>query len=125
MNPDSMDLVFHALSSPVRRKLLDLIHHQPGQSVNELCAHFEVSRIAIMKHLGVLEASQLIVLQRKGRRREIYFNVIPIQMIYDRWTSEYSQFWAAKAIDLKLRIESSLESPPQPVPSSKRKKTRG
>ncbi len=96
-----------------------------GQSVNELCAHFEVSRIAIMKHLGVLEASQLIVLQRKGRRREIYFNVIPIQMIYDRWTSEYSQFWAAKAIDLKHRIESSLESPSHPVPSSKRKKTRG
>ena len=111
MKPESMDLVFHALASPARRKLLDLIKKRPGSCVNDLCAEFDVSRIAVMKHLRVLEESQLIVIQKKGRRREIYFNVVPIQMIYDRWTSEYSQFWAAKAVDLKFFIESGVSDP--------------
>jgi DNA-binding transcriptional ArsR family regulator len=122
MNPESMDLVFHALASPVRRKLLDLIKERPGSSVNDLCAEFEVSRIAVMKHLGVLEEAQLIVLQKNGRRREIYFNVVPIQMIYDRWTSDYSSFWAAKAIDLKFFVENKLGTSGEATSKKKTKK---
>ncbi len=106
-----MDNVFRALASRVRRKLLDLIKEHPGSSVSDLCTAFEVSRIAVMKHLRVLEESQLIILQKNGRRREIYFNVVPIQLIYDRWTSEYSAFWAAKAVDLKFFIEDELSQP--------------
>ena len=116
-----MDLVFHALASRSRRKLLDLIKDRPGSSVGDLCAEFEVSRIAVMKHLRVLEESQLIVLQRNGRRKEIYFNVVPIQMIYDRWTSDYSAFWAKKAVDLKMLIEGKLadqSKSPQPIPTA-------
>ena len=111
-----MDLVFHALANRARRKLLDLIKEHPGSSVNDLCAEFEVSRIAVMKHLRVLEESQLIVVRKNGRRREIYFNVVPIQLIYDRWTSEYSSFWASKAVDLKFFIESeqTITSKPKP-----------
>lgn len=105
-----MDLVFRALASRARRKLLDLIKDRPGSSVNDLCAEFDVSRIAVMKHLRVLEEAQLIVLRRSGRRREIYFNVVPIQLIYDRWTSQYSGFWAAKAVDLKFFMESDASS---------------
>jgi DNA-binding transcriptional ArsR family regulator len=115
-----MDLVFHALASRARRKLLDLIKERPGSSVNDLCAQFDVSRIAVMKHLRVLEQAQLIVLQKSGRRREIYFNVVPIQMIYDRWTTEYSRFWAAKAVDLKFFIEGG-----EPAPARSRKPSSG
>ncbi len=120
MKPESMDRVFHALASPVRRKLLDLIKQRPGSSINELCADFDVSRIAIMKHLGVLAEAQLVVVQKAGRRREIYFNVVPIQMIYDRWTSDYSAFWAAKAVDLKFAIETEIAG--EPKLKKKRKK---
>ncbi len=121
MTPESMDLLFHALASRVRRKLLDLIKERPGCSVNDLCCEFEVSRIAIMKHLRVLEESQLIVLQKNGRRKEIYFNVVPIQLIYDRWTSEYSAFWAAKTVDLKFLIEDEISASTKQK-SSRRKK---
>ena len=92
-----------------------MIKESPGSSVNDLSAAFDVSRIAVMKHLRVLEEAQLIVLRKNGRRREIYFNVVPIQMIYDRWTSEYSSFWAAKAVDLKFLIEGSTLEPNMPT----------
>jgi predicted transcriptional regulator len=108
MKPESMDLVFHALASRPRRKLLDLIQSMPGCCVNDVSTYFEFSRIAVIKHLQILEQAQLIVVQKNGRRRELYFNAVPIQMIYDRWTSEYSSLWAAKAVDLKLKLEVEL-----------------
>ncbi len=122
MTPESMDLVFHALAKRARRKLLDLIKERPGSSVNDLCAEFEVSRIAVMKHLRVLEESQLIVVRKNGRRREIYFNVVPIQLIYDRWTSEFSSFWASKAVDLKFFLEADKPSSDSNLPKTSRKK---
>jgi predicted transcriptional regulator len=105
MKPESMDLVFHALASRTRRKILDVIKSAPGSCVGDVCKYFEISRIAVIKHLRVLEQAQLIVLQKNGRRRELYFNAVPIQLIYDRWTSDYSAFWASKATDVKFLVE--------------------
>ncbi len=100
-----MDTVFQALSSASRRKILDLIRSMPGCNVNDVCKYFAISRIAVMKHLNVLEAAQLIVSEKQGRSRELYFNAAPIQMIYDRWTTEYSSFWASQVTDLKFQSE--------------------
>jgi hypothetical protein len=38
--------------------------------------------------------------------RHLYFNAVPIQIIYDRWTTEYSAMWAKRLTRLKYRIES-------------------
>ena len=105
MKPESMDNVFHALASGSRRRMLDIVRHQPGCRVVDLSGHFDVSRIAVMKHLKVLEEAQLIVSRKQGRRRELFFNAVPIQLIYDRWTTEYSQLWAQRATDIKFRAE--------------------
>ena len=104
-NQNSMDKVFHALAHPARRHMLDLIKKSPGCSVNDLCEHFETSRIAVMKNLRVLVDAKLIISKKKGRTREFYFNVAPIQMIHDRWSDEYSEFWATQIVDLKYKIE--------------------
>jgi len=105
MKPDSMDAVFQALSSASRRRILDLVRGMPGCIVNDVCKYFDVSRIAVMKHLNVLETAQLIVSEKPGRSRALYFNAAPIQMIYDRWTTEYSSFWASQVTDLKFKSE--------------------
>lgn len=99
-------MVFHALANRARRRILDVIRARPGCCMGDVCLEFDVSRIAVLKHVRVLEAAQLVIVRKRGRRRELYFNLVPIQMIYDRWTSDYSGFWAAKAVDLKLRVES-------------------
>ena len=58
-----------------------------------------------MKHLKVLETANLVLSKKSGRERHLFFNPVPIQMVYDRWTNKYSAFWSARLVDLKQRIE--------------------
>ena len=103
--PDSMDAVFRAMGSPTRRRILDIVKNQPGCSVNEVCEGFEMSRIAVMKHLRILKDADLILSEKTGRTRSFYHNSVPIQMIYDRWTTEYSALWASSMTRVKYRVE--------------------
>ncbi len=113
MNESQTDLVFAALSHPARRRMLDLLVQTPGISVKALGSHFEFSRIAVIKHLRTLETVGLVLSEKQGRMRRLYFNPIPIQQIYDRWTDQYSSFWSERLTDIQARVES---------PSSQRKK---
>jgi predicted transcriptional regulator len=110
---DDMDAVFQALSHRDRRKILDLVGNNPGCCVEDLCPHFDTSRIAVLKHLNVLERAQLLVSKKEGRKRTLFFNVVPIQLIYDRWATEYSAHWAGKLSDLKHRIEAKATAKPE------------
>ena len=100
-----MDQLFHALASATRRKILDVLMDAPGASVTDVCKHFDVSRIAVMKHLTVLEGAGLIISEKSGRTRQLFFNAVPIQMIYERWTTAYSSLWAGQLTALKYQME--------------------
>lgn len=101
----SPDLVFAALAHPARRRMLDLLVQAPGMSVKAVASQFDFSRIAAMKHLATLEAAELVLSEKEGRTRRLYFNPIPIQRIYDRWTTQYSAFWAGHMADIQGRVE--------------------
>lgn len=101
----SMDLVFQALAHESRRRMLDLARARPGMTVGALAAEFDVSRIAVMKHIAVLEEAGLLVSEKSGRERRLYFNAAPIRLIYDRWTDEYSGFWAERIVGIKRAAE--------------------
>jgi len=100
-----MDAVFQALAHASRRRMLDKVKDHPGIGVGVLASEFDVSRIAVMKHLAVLEQSGLIVSKKDGRTRRLYFNAVPIQQIHDRWTTEYSAYWSDKLIRIKYLAE--------------------
>lgn len=104
---DSLDATFFALSSDLRRRMLDLLKREPGCNVNRVCEFFaaEVGRFAVMKHLGTLERGGLVVSQREGRERRLWFDPTPIQLIHERWTTEFSAFWAARLTRLKYDAE--------------------
>lgn len=102
------DRVFAALAHPARRRMLDLLVQSPGASVKAVASHFEFSRIAVMKHLATLEAAGLVLSRKEGRTRKLFFNAVPIQQVYDRWTTQYSAFWAERVVDLKGRIEARV-----------------
>ncbi|WP_348675606.1 helix-turn-helix transcriptional regulator [uncultured Abyssibacter sp.] len=106
MTEDDQDAVFHALASQSRRRMLDLIKAAPGCAVSDVVRHFDVSRVAVMKHLAVLEAANLIVSKKCGRVRQLHINAVPIQMIHERWTTEFSAHWAGRLTGLKYRMES-------------------
>lgn len=106
MDERRMDITLQALSHAARRRILDIVRDSPGCSVSHVVKHFDTSRIAVMKHLRILEEAGLLITEKQGRTRLLYHNLIPIQLIYDRWTDEYSAFWAGHVTDLKYRVES-------------------
>ena len=106
MNKNSNeDKVFSALAHPARRRIIDLLVQVPGCSVKWIASKFKFSRIAAMKHLTVLENAGLVLSEKHGRTRKLFFNPIPIQQIYDRWTTDYSSFWAGRMADIQTRVE--------------------
>ena len=102
-----MDVVFQALSHAHRRRILDIVGQKPGIAVGLLAGHFDVTRIAIMNHLAVLERAGLIFSEKVGTARRLYLNAVPIRMIYERWTSEFSGHWAGHLLGLKQAAESA------------------
>ena len=106
-----MSAVFHALAHESRRKIMDVVKAAPGVSVGKLAAEFDVTRISVMNHLAVLEDAGLIVSEREGRTRRLYLNAAPIQMINDRWLSDYSAQWARKLLDIKYAAEAAAKKP--------------
>lgn len=102
-----MGTVFDALGSATRRRMLDLVKASPGSSVGEVARHFDTTRIAVMLQLRILEQAGLVISEKVGRQRRLYHNPVPIQLIYDRWTTEYSAFWASRMADVKYELESA------------------
>jgi DNA-binding transcriptional ArsR family regulator len=105
------DAVFQALAHETRRRMLDIVKARPGIGVGALAEDFDVSRIAIMKHLAVLEQALLIVSEKDGRMRRLYFNAAPIRMIYDRWTDEFSGHFAGEILRIKALAEARARPP--------------
>jgi DNA-binding transcriptional ArsR family regulator len=100
-----MDLVFKALADPTRRKLLDELFRQDGQTLTALEERLPMSRFGVMKHLRVLEEAGLVVTRKRGREKLHFLNPVPIRLIYDRWVSKYQEPWAAGLAELKTDLE--------------------
>ena len=107
MDGDRLDAVFFALASEPRRRILDALKLEPGCNVNRVRAHLEneISRFAVMKHLATLEAAGLVISAHAGRERLLWFDPTPIQWIHERWTTEFSAYWAARLTRLKYSAE--------------------
>ncbi|MEM9233732.1 MAG: helix-turn-helix transcriptional regulator [Pseudomonadota bacterium] len=104
-----MDQVFHALAHETRRAILDLLRQEPGQPVGRLASNFDVSRITIINHLAVLETAGLVLSEKDGRSRRLYLNLVPIQMIYDRWTDDFGGYWATRLTGIKYAVEQAAK----------------
>lgn len=83
-----MDELFKGIADPVRRDMLDLLRRQP-LNVNQINEHFgEISRQAVSKHLGVLEACGLVKIYQAGRERYGYLNKSAFFQLRD-WLQDY------------------------------------
>ena len=104
-----MELVFKALSDKTRRELLDELFRRDGQTLNALASRFDMTRVAVAKHLHLLEDAGLVVTRRRGREKLHYLNPVPIRIVHDRWVSKYTEAWTAGLADLKRDLESTVE----------------
>ena len=100
-----MDEVFKALADPTRRRLLDRLYREDGQSLKALEAGLEMTRFGVMKHLRVLEEAGLVTARKSGREKLHFLNPVPIRLIHERWVSKYAEPWAATLTGLKDTLE--------------------
>lgn len=104
-----MDRVFKALADPGRRQLLDALHVRGGQTLGELCAHLDMTRQAVSKHLAVLEEADLVATVRRGREKLHYLNPVPIHEIAERWISKFERTRLDALRALKKGLEQTNE----------------
>jgi DNA-binding transcriptional ArsR family regulator/uncharacterized protein YndB with AHSA1/START domain len=101
--------VWSALANPLRRSVLDQLKGGP-RTTGELAAAFpELSRFAVMQHLGVLEETGLVLVRRQGRTRLNYVNPAPLEEIRQRWLNGFAASAGRAAVALKQHIEQEVE----------------
>jgi DNA-binding transcriptional ArsR family regulator len=99
------DAVFKALSDPSRRKLLDRLYAENGQTLGDLCSRMKMSRQAVTQHLQILEAANLISTEWHGREKLHYLNPVPLHEIYERWIRKYERQNLKALSNLKRKLE--------------------
>jgi DNA-binding transcriptional ArsR family regulator len=100
-----MDKVFKALADPTRRQLLDRLFADNGQTLGQLCAHLDMTRQAVTKHLAILEDANLVATMWRGREKVHYLNPVPIHEIAERWIGKYEQGRLRVLAELKKQLE--------------------
>jgi DNA-binding transcriptional ArsR family regulator len=100
-----VDEIFKALADPGRRKLLDQLHSNNGQTLSELCQHLDMSRQAVTKHLRRLERANLVVILWHGREKLHYLNPVPLRQINERWIGKYEHRIVLALSELEQGLE--------------------
>jgi DNA-binding transcriptional ArsR family regulator len=102
---DDMDLVFKALADASRRRLLDLLQAQEGQTLGALAARLDMTRQAVSQHLAILEAANLIATVKRGREKLHYLNPVPIHEVHARWIAKFERPRLDALAALKQHLE--------------------
>jgi DNA-binding transcriptional ArsR family regulator len=88
------DQVFHALSNPTRRKVMERLSAGPA-TVSELAAPFDMQLPSFVQHLSVLERSRLIKSTKQGRVRT--YELAPERLkVAEDWLAARRQVWEAR-----------------------------
>jgi DNA-binding transcriptional ArsR family regulator len=93
--PDGhLDRIFGALGNPTRRAILARLSREPGLSISDLAAPFDVGLPAVMKHLDVLSDAGLVTRRKNGRTVSVEMMAKPMREAMG-WLDRYTRFWSA------------------------------
>src|SRR3954463_7654546 len=88
------DVVFHALSNPTRRKVLERLSVGPA-TVSELAAPFDMQLPSFVQHLSILERSRLVKSAKQGRVRT--YEIAPERFeVAEHWLTERRREWESR-----------------------------
>ena len=88
------DDVFHALSNPTRRKVLERLSAGPA-TVSELAEPFDMQLPSFVQHLAVLEQSRLVKSKKRGRVRT--YEIAPERLtVAEDWLAARRRAWEAR-----------------------------
>ncbi|MFN7171793.1 MAG: ArsR/SmtB family transcription factor [Fimbriimonadaceae bacterium] len=87
-----LDEVFRALADPNRRRFVASLN-SGEKTVSQLHETSDMSLVAVMKHLEVLEASGLIRTEKRGRTRFCALQPERLQNA-ENWLNQTRTFWS-------------------------------
>ena len=88
------DAVFHALSNPTRRRVLEHLSVGPA-TVSELAAPFDMQLPSFVQHLSILEQSRLVKSKKRGRVRT--YEIAPERFkVVEDWLTARRAVWEAR-----------------------------
>ncbi len=61
-----MNDLFHALSDPTRRKILDMLKKK-DLTAGEIADVFDISKPSISHHLNILKRANLVIAEKRGQ----------------------------------------------------------
>jgi DNA-binding transcriptional ArsR family regulator len=89
---DHLSATFSALADPTRRAILARLASGEA-SVSELAEPFDMSLVAVSKHLKVLENAGLISKGREAQWRPCRLEPASLRVV-DDWLENYRVFWS-------------------------------
>lgn len=95
----SLPPAFAALGDPVRWSIVDRLARGEA-SVSSLATGQGMSLPAFLKHVRVLEASGLLVTEKRGRVRTCRLLTAPLAQA-ETWLSEHRAFWTRQLDSLE------------------------
>jgi DNA-binding transcriptional ArsR family regulator/uncharacterized protein YndB with AHSA1/START domain len=98
--------LWRALVDPTRRGILDLLAERP-RITGEVAAAFPISRIAVMRHLDVLEEAGLITSRKRGRQRWHYVNLLRLLPLHERWSTPVAAGFSRALLRFRDHVEST------------------
>ena len=109
LESERLDLVFSALSDPVRRAILEQLDGK-DLLVSEIAAPFDISLQAVSKHIQVLVRAGLVTQERSGRISRCRLDAGPIQGAVI-WLNRYSKYWQGQFDTLALYLDELARQP--------------
>lgn len=91
----NLDRLFHALSDPTRRAVVERLIAGP-LPVSTLAEPFPMALPSFLKHLGVLESAELVVSDKKGRVRHCRISdggLVPVEA----WLADQRAIWEGRS----------------------------
>jgi len=104
---DRLSATFSALADPTRRAILGRLASGEA-SVSELAEPFDMSLVAVSKHLKVLENAGLISKGREAQWRPCRLEPASLRVV-DDWLENYRVFWS-ESLDKLEAYAASLKS---------------
>ena len=101
---EGTDKVFKALADRHRRKVLDLLYANNGQTLSSLCK-LDMQRQSASQHIDILINASLVTVVWRGREKFHYINPVPINEVYERWVRKFEQNRLNFLHELKKELE--------------------
>ena len=115
VDDDRLDLILRAVADRTRRALLARLAQGPAR-ITDLAAPFDMSLVAISKHVKVLERARLIERDIDGRVHQCTFQAEPLREV-ERWLDHYRGFWESTLDALARHVQEDQDGPDEKAKS--------